>query len=67
MGRADDFLYLSSLASQYKDERNCKLLEQNGLKGLENVQFECPRHSHPSVSFISGLGNFPFLTIGPLG
>ena len=33
--------------------------EQNGLKGLQMIQFECPRHSNPSVSSNSGVAWFP--------
>ena len=32
--------------------------EENGLKGLQMVQFKCPRHWNPSVSSISGDGKF---------
>ena len=28
-----------------------KFQKQKGLKGLQMVQFECPRHSNPTVSF----------------
>ena len=45
------------MASQYEDETNGKLAEQNWLKEQQMVQFEGPRHSNPSVSFISGIEN----------
>ena len=32
------------MAPQYEDEKDGKLLEQNGLNGLRMVKFECPRH-----------------------
>ena len=63
-GRA---LLALELASQYKDEADRKLPEQNGLKGLQMVQFEFPRQSDSSVSFNSVIGLFPFLTISPVG
>ena len=40
--------------------------EQNGLKGLQMVQFECPRHWNPSVSSILEVGRislFPLLAL----
>ena len=46
------------MAYQYESGKSEKLPEQNGLEGLQMVQFECPRHSNPSVSFSSGVG-FP--------
>ena len=39
------------MASQYEGEKKGKLSEQNGLKRLQMVQFECPRHSNPTLSF----------------
>ena len=44
---------------QYESEKFGKFQEQNGLKGMLMVQFECPRHSNPSVSSISGIGKSP--------
>ena len=35
----------------YETEKVEYLLEQNGLNGLQMVQFECPRHGKPLVSF----------------
>ena len=32
------------LPSQYESEKVENILEQNGLNGLQMVQFECPRH-----------------------
>ena len=46
------------MAPQYESERAGKFPEQNWLKGLQMVQFECPRHSNPSVSSILGDGKF---------
>ena len=37
--------------------------KQNGLKGLQMVQFECPRHSNPSVSSILRKGKFSQLPL----
>ena len=45
---------------QYKSETNWKLLKQKGLKGLQMVQFECPRHWKPSVSFSFGIERTAF-------
>ena len=39
------------MVPQYESAKNGKFPEQNGLKGMQMVQFECPRHSNPSVSF----------------
>ena len=44
------------LASQYESEKVEKLLGQNGLKGLQMVQFECPRHPKPNAPFFSEVG-----------
>ena len=44
---------------QYESEKVEKISEQNGLKGLQMVQFECPRHGKPSVSSILGVGRIP--------
>ena len=44
---------------QYGSEQVGKISEQNGLKGLQMVQFECPRHSIPSVSSILEVGRIP--------
>ena len=44
------------LASQYESEKDGKFPEQKGLEGMQMVQYECPRHSKPSVSFIFGGG-----------
>ena len=41
---------------QYESATSGKVRVQNVLKGLQTVQFECPRHSVPSVSSISGIG-----------
>ena len=46
------------MAPQYEREKVKKISGQNGLKGLQMVQFECPRHSNPSVSSILGDGKF---------
>ena len=40
------------MGSQYESGKYGKILEQNGLKGLQMVQFEYPRHWNPSVSYI---------------
>ena len=55
------------MVPQYESETNGKFQEQNGLKGVQIVQFECPRHSHPSVSSISGIWHFScrYLRSGP--
>ena len=37
-------VYKIQLALQYESEKVGKISEQNGLKGLQLVQFECPRH-----------------------
>ena len=55
------------MVPQYESATNGKLPEQNGLKGLQMVQFECPRHPNPSVSFSSEVALFPFLSISALG
>ena len=39
-----------TLPSQYESEKVENLVGQNGLQGLQMVQFECPRHPNPSVS-----------------
>ena len=39
------------MVPQYESEKFGKFSEQKGLKGVQTVQFECPRHSHPSVIF----------------
>ena len=36
---------------QYESEKFGKFSEQKGLKGMQMLQFECPRHSNPSVPF----------------
>ena len=58
-------IWLRELASQY--EKHGKFLEQKGLKGVQMVQFGCPRHWKPSVSFTIVVGKFPFPIIGVLG
>ena len=35
---------------QYENEKGENILGQNGLKGLQMVQFKSPRHPTPSVS-----------------
>ena len=42
-----------------KVKRNWNLSEQNGLKGLQMVEFDCPRLSYPSVSSIFWWIPFP--------
>ena len=49
--------------SRMKVENLEKNSEQNGLKGLQVVQFECPRHWNPSVSSILGDGKFSQLPL----
>ena len=44
------------LASHYESEKVENLLEQNGLNGLQMVQFEYPRHRKPLVSFNFEIG-----------
>ena len=46
------------IGSQNESAKVGKISEQNGLKGLQVVHFECPRHSNPSVSSILGAGKF---------
>ena len=40
--------------------------EQNKLKGMQMVQFDCSRYSNPFVSSISACGRFPLLNLSAL-
>ena len=53
------------MGPQYKDQEVGKFLEQNGLRGLEMVQFEHPLQRNPCVS--STLEDFPFPIFPSLG
>ena len=44
-----------------------KFSEQKGLKGMQMVQFECPRHCKPSFSSTFGVGRIPFSHYWPSG
>ena len=48
------------MVPQYESATYGKFQQQNGLKGLQVVQFECPRHSNPSVSSIYEVGKIHF-------
>ena len=51
---------------QFILQKVVKISEQNGLKGLQVVQFECPRHWNPSVLSIlevARISLFPLLAL----
>ena len=48
------------MGSQYESEKVGKISEQNWLKELQMVQFECPRYWIPCVSLRLGEFHFPF-------
>ena len=57
---------LDELGPQYESEKVGNFPEQNWLKGLQIVQFECPRHWNPSASSIFEVGRislFPLLAL----
>ena len=37
-------MFTSGASVQYETEKDGKFLEQQGLKGMQMVQFECPSH-----------------------
>ena len=49
------------MVPQYESAKNGKFPEQNGLKGMQMVQFECPGHSHPfCLIHLGNWENSPF-------
>ena len=53
------FSLLALWPPQYQGEKGGKFSEQKWLNRLQMVQFDCPRHWKPSVSFSSGVGRIP--------
>ena len=53
------------MASQYEGEKGEKLLGQNGLNGLQMVQFECPINETTLPHQLLKLGELPFVIISP--
>ena len=48
------------MASQYESEKVEIIWKEKWLNGLQMVQFECPRHWKPSVSFSFEVGRIHF-------
>ena len=52
------------MASQYEGEKDGIISECERCKGLQMVQFECPRHPNPSVSSNFEVGRTPLFHSG---
>ena len=51
------------MGSQYESGKVGKISKQKGLNRVQMVQFECPKHPKPPVSFFSGVGRIPLFPL----